>query len=64
MIQDILEKSNRKKIYKRACEAVIDMDLRPLLSKISAPTLVIGEDQDIMTPWETGPSGAGQEYLA
>jgi len=43
---------------------VIDMDLRPLLPRISAPTLVIGGDQDIMTPWEMEPSGAGQEYLA
>jgi len=63
-IQDILERSNRKEVFKRACQAVIDMDLRPLLKNIVAPTLVIGGDQDIMTPWELGPSGAGQEYLA
>ena len=63
-IQDILEKSNRKEIFKRAFQAVIDMDLRPLLPRIAAPTLVIGGDQDIMTPWEMAPSGAGQEYLA
>ena len=41
-IQDILEKTNRAEIFNRACQAVIDMDLRPLLPKISAPTLVIG----------------------
>ena len=64
MIQDILEKSNRKEVFQRACRAMIDMDLRPLLAKITAPTLVIGGDQDIMTPWQVGPSGAGQEYLA
>lgn len=63
-IQDILGRSNRKEVFKRACQAVIDMDLRPLLPRISAPTLVIGGDQDIMTPWEMEPSGAGQEYLA
>jgi pimeloyl-ACP methyl ester carboxylesterase len=62
-IQDILDRSNRVEIFKRACGAVIDMDLRPLLDKIVAPTLVIGGDQDIMTPWQPGPSGAGQEYL-
>jgi pimeloyl-ACP methyl ester carboxylesterase len=63
-IQDILEKANRKEVFKRATQAVIDMDLRPLLARISAPTLVIGGDQDIMTPWEPGPDGAGQAYMA
>lgn len=64
MIQDILEKSNRKEVYQRACQAMIDMDLRPLLPTIKAPTLVIGGDEDIMTPWVMGASGAGQEYMA
>jgi pimeloyl-ACP methyl ester carboxylesterase len=63
MIQDILGKSNRVDIFKRACEAMIEMDLRPLLPKIKAPTLVIGGDEDIMTPWQQAESGAGQEYL-
>lgn len=64
MIQDILQKSNRTEVFKRACQAMIDMDLRPLLPKITAPTLVIGGDEDIMTPWEQGESGAGQGYIA
>jgi pimeloyl-ACP methyl ester carboxylesterase len=64
MIQDILERSNRREVYQRACWAMIDMDLRPYAKQIKAPTLVIGGDEDIMTPWETGPSGAGQEWLA
>ena len=44
--------------------AMIDMDLRPLLPTIKAPTLVIGGDEDIMTPWVMGAGGAGQEYMA
>jgi hypothetical protein len=28
-------------VFKLACQAMIDMDLRPLLPKITAPTLVI-----------------------
>ena len=39
------------------------MDLRPLLPKITAPTLIIGGDEDMMTPWQQGGSGAGQNYL-
>ena len=64
MIQDILQKCNRVDIFKLACQAMIDMDLRPLLRRITAPTLVIGGDEDPMTPWQQGESGAGQEYLA
>jgi 3-oxoadipate enol-lactonase len=63
-IQNILRDCNRADIFKRACQAMIDMDLRPLLPKITAPTLVIGGDEDIMTPWLQAGSGAGQEYLA
>lgn len=64
MIQDILERSNRKEVFQRACRAMIEMDLRSEAAKIRAPTLVIGGDEDIMTPWEVGPSGAGQAWLA
>lgn len=64
MIQDILERSNRVEVFCRACQAMIDMDLRPLAAKITAPTLVIGGDEDVMTPWEVGPDGAGQAFLA
>jgi 3-oxoadipate enol-lactonase len=64
MIQEILQNSNRVDVFKLACQAMIDMDLRPMLPKITAPTLVIGGDEDIMTPWQQAESGAGQEYLA
>lgn len=64
MIQDILEKSNRKEVYQRACRAMMEMDLRPYAKDIKAPTLVIGGDEDIMTPWDVGPTGAGQTWLA
>jgi pimeloyl-ACP methyl ester carboxylesterase len=64
MIRDILGKCNRVDIFKLACQAMIDMDLRPLLPKITAPTLVIGGDEDVMTPWQQADSGAGQDYLA
>jgi pimeloyl-ACP methyl ester carboxylesterase len=52
MIQQILQDSNRVDIFKLACQAMIDMDLRPLLPKITAPTLIIGGDEDMMTPWQ------------
>jgi 3-oxoadipate enol-lactonase len=38
--------------YIASCEAVRDMDLRPLLPKIKAPTLIIAGKHDIPTPLE------------
>ena len=37
--------------YAGCCAAVRDMDHRPLLGEIRVPTLVIGGDQDVSTPW-------------
>ncbi len=64
MIQDILEHSNRKEVFQRACQAMIDMDLRGWATSILVPTLVISGDEDIMTPWDVGPDGCGQTWLA
>ena len=60
-IQQILRDSNEVGPYTAACQAMIDMDLTPWLGKIAAPSLVIGGDKDIMTPWDQGPNGVGQE---
>lgn len=38
--------------YAGCCAAVRDMDHRPLLAGITVPTLVIGGDHDVSTPWE------------
>jgi 3-oxoadipate enol-lactonase/4-carboxymuconolactone decarboxylase len=37
--------------YAGCCAAIRDMDHRPLLPRIQAPTLVIGGDHDLSTPW-------------
>jgi 3-oxoadipate enol-lactonase len=36
--------------YAAACAAIRDLDLRPELPRIAAPTLVVGADQDPSTP--------------
>ena len=38
--------------YAGCCAAIRDMDQRPLLGRIGAPTLVIGGSLDAATPWE------------
>ena len=62
-IQQILRDSNRIEVFTAACRAMCAMDLRPWLPRIAAPALVLGGDEDIMTPWDQGPDGAGQEAI-
>ena len=63
LIQKILRESNRIEVFTAACQAMIDMDLHPWLSRITSPALVLGGDEDIMTPWDQGPGGAGQDAI-
>jgi 3-oxoadipate enol-lactonase len=63
LIQRILRDSNRIEVFTAACQAMCDMDLRPWLPKITSPALVLGGDEDVMTPWDHGPGGAGQQAI-
>ena len=62
-IQEILRDSNRVEVFTAACQAMCDMDIRHWLPRITPPALVLGGDEDIMTPWDQGPGGAGQEAI-
>jgi pimeloyl-ACP methyl ester carboxylesterase len=61
LIQRILRDSNRIEVFTAACQAMCDMDLTPWLPRIQAPALVLGGNEDVMTPWDQGPNGVGQE---
>jgi pimeloyl-ACP methyl ester carboxylesterase len=63
LIQRILRDSNRIEVFTAACQAMCDMDLRPSLPRITSPALVLGGDEDVMTPWDQGPGGAGQQAI-
>jgi len=63
LIQQILRDSNRIEVFTAACQAMCDMDLTSWLPKITSPALVLGGDEDLMTPWDQGPGGAGQEAI-
>jgi pimeloyl-ACP methyl ester carboxylesterase len=62
-IQRILRDSNTPEVFTAATIAMSEMDLRPWLGKITSPALVLGGDEDVMTPWDQGPGGAGQEAI-
>jgi 3-oxoadipate enol-lactonase len=63
-IQQILRDSNEPHVMIAACEAMSAMDNREWVKKITAPALVVGGDEDVMTPWDQGPNGAGQQWIA
>ena len=48
----------------QACLAMENMDLREDCKKIKNPTLVITAKKDMLTPMETGPTGAGAQWVA
>jgi pimeloyl-ACP methyl ester carboxylesterase len=62
-IQQILRDSNRPEVFTAACQAICEMDLTVWFSKVLSPALVIGGAEDIMTPWEQPPDGAGQQAI-
>jgi pimeloyl-ACP methyl ester carboxylesterase len=63
LIQRILRDSNRIEVFTAACQAMCDMDLSEWLPKITSPALVLGGDEDVMTPWDQGPGGIGQQAI-
>ena len=64
VIQKILTDANEAHVMTAACEAMIEMDIRDWVRAITAPALVLGGDEDVMTPWDQGPAGAGQQWIA
>jgi pimeloyl-ACP methyl ester carboxylesterase len=62
-IQQILRDSNSLEVFTAACQAMCDADIRDWLPKITSPALVLGGEEDLMTPWDQGPGGAGQEAI-
>jgi pimeloyl-ACP methyl ester carboxylesterase len=63
-IQQILRDSNRVEVFTAACQAMCDMDLTSWLPRITSPALVLGGSEDhLMTPWDQGPGGAGQQAI-
>ena len=63
-LQEILTKINTAGPLVASFRAMQNMDLREWVKKIEAPALVLGGDLDLMTPWDQGPKGAGQQWIA
>ncbi|MEO6826945.1 MAG: alpha/beta hydrolase [Microbacteriaceae bacterium] len=62
-IPDTLERNCSLSIFKSSCDAMINMDLVAGLEKITARTLVMAGAEDVLTPIDQGPSGAGSRMI-
>jgi 3-oxoadipate enol-lactonase len=63
-IQEAMLERNDPASFDASLDAFAAADVSEWLSKITAPTLVIGGDLDSMTPWDQGPDGVGQAAIA
>jgi 3-oxoadipate enol-lactonase len=66
MVQGLAETAGRNvdvDVLCDACDALIDIDVTGELAAITAPTLVVAGDGDILTPATQAPSGAGGRYV-
>jgi 3-oxoadipate enol-lactonase len=52
-----------REIFLAVSKAVETADIVPLLPHVKAPTLVMIGEQDILTPYELGPKGAGAKAI-
>lgn len=62
-IATAMRDGNEVEIFASACEVIAAMDTTPFLAQIASPTLVLGGDEDVMTPWDQGPAGVGQQGI-
>jgi pimeloyl-ACP methyl ester carboxylesterase len=51
-------------VFLAACELMINTDTRAELASITAPTLVMVGDRDVITPLDSASGGAGARYMA
>jgi pimeloyl-ACP methyl ester carboxylesterase len=63
-MQDSITRNASLDIFGDACDAMAETDVTGLLGQITAPTLVLHGDEDILTPLDCGPDGAGARKIA
>jgi 3-oxoadipate enol-lactonase len=50
-------------VFLDACDAMIETDVTPQLARVSSPTLLMVGSEDVLTPLDQGPDGAGMRYM-
>lgn len=62
--QEVIARNASLPVFLDACQAMIDTDVTHLLDGIRAPALVMVGSEDVLTPLDMGPRGAGARYVA
>src|SRR4051812_32616084 len=63
-MQDSITRNASLEVFADACDAMAETDVTGELAKVKAPTLVLHGDEDILTPLDGGPDGAGARAIA
>lgn len=63
-MRDVTVRNASLHVFLDACDAMMTTDVTSDLPDISAPTLIMVGEEDVLTPIDQGPDGAGARYLA
>jgi pimeloyl-ACP methyl ester carboxylesterase len=63
-MQDSIRRNASLDIFCDACDAMAETDITGILGQVTAPTLVLHGDEDILTALDGGPGGAGARAIA
>lgn len=63
-MRDGVARNVTTEVFLGACDLMINTDTRDELAHITAPTLVMVGDRDVITPLDAAPGGAGARYMA
>jgi pimeloyl-ACP methyl ester carboxylesterase len=63
-MQEVTARNVTTDVFLAACDFMIETDTRDDLPRITAPTLVMVGEHDVITPVEAGPDGAGAAFMA
>ena len=63
-MQEVTARNVGTDVFVDACQAMIDTDVTARLGDVTAPTLVMVGSEDVLTPLDAGPGGAGARYVA
>ena len=63
-MQEVTARNVGTDVFIDACQAMIDTDVTARLGDVIAPTLVMVGSEDVLTPLDAGPGGAGARQVA
>jgi 3-oxoadipate enol-lactonase len=63
-MREVTARNVTGEVFAAACDLMITTDTRSELDRITAPTLVMVGEHDVITPLDSGPDGAGARYMA